>query len=101
MILVVLILRFCLFKQKTAYEMRISDWSSYVCSSDLRLAQLLNGFIDTVGALGQRFQAHDHAAAVGARYAALGLTDRRLHPQYIGILQDDVGEPALDRKSVV
>src|SRR3546814_20221498 len=22
-------------KQKTAYEMRISDWSSYVCSSDL------------------------------------------------------------------
>src|SRR3546814_10251412 len=24
------------FKQKTAYEMRISDWSSYVCSSDLR-----------------------------------------------------------------
>src|SRR3546814_7014999 len=24
-----------LFKQKTAYEMRISDWSSDVCSSDL------------------------------------------------------------------
>src|SRR3546814_2889094 len=31
---------FCLFffKQKTAYEMRISDWSSDVCSSDLRTA---------------------------------------------------------------
>src|SRR3546814_4040785 len=27
------------FKQKTAYEMRISDWSSDVCSSDLLLAQ--------------------------------------------------------------
>src|SRR3546814_4880142 len=27
---------FC-FKQKTAYEMRISDWSSDVCSSDLAL----------------------------------------------------------------
>src|SRR3546814_2738272 len=26
---------FLLFKQKTAYEMRISDWSSDVCSSDL------------------------------------------------------------------
>src|SRR3546814_5706964 len=26
-----------LFKQKTAYEMRISDWSSDVCSSDLHL----------------------------------------------------------------
>src|SRR3546814_2143039 len=25
------------FKQKTAYEMRISDWSSDVCSSDLRV----------------------------------------------------------------
>src|SRR3546814_5358360 len=24
----------CVYKQKTAYEMRISDWSSYVCSSD-------------------------------------------------------------------
>src|SRR3546814_10904833 len=29
----------CFFKQKTAYEMRISDWSSDVCSSDL-LARL-------------------------------------------------------------
>src|SRR3546814_2948261 len=28
---------FCFFKQKTAYEMRISDWSSDVCSSDLLL----------------------------------------------------------------
>src|SRR3546814_2558830 len=28
---------FC-FKQKTAYEMRISDWSSDVCSSDLAAA---------------------------------------------------------------
>src|SRR3546814_13963333 len=27
--------RFCFFKQKTAYEMRISYWSSDVCSSDL------------------------------------------------------------------
>src|SRR3546814_4930914 len=29
---------FFFFKQKTAYEMRISDWSSDVCSSDLRRA---------------------------------------------------------------
>src|SRR3546814_2787019 len=29
---------FCCFKQKTAYEMRISDWSSDVCSSDLLCA---------------------------------------------------------------
>src|SRR3546814_17472377 len=30
-------LDFFFFKQKTAYEMRISDWSSDVCSSDLHL----------------------------------------------------------------
>src|SRR3546814_7467300 len=30
---------FCFFKQKTAYEMRISDWSSDVCSSDLALRE--------------------------------------------------------------
>src|SRR3546814_2693084 len=29
------LLYFFFFKQKTAYEMRISDWSSDVCSSDL------------------------------------------------------------------
>src|SRR3546814_10107449 len=27
------------FKQKTAYEMRISDWSSDVCSSDLKVGR--------------------------------------------------------------
>src|SRR3546814_10848279 len=31
---------FFFFKQKTAYEMRISDWSSDVCSSDLAALQL-------------------------------------------------------------
>src|SRR3546814_10514665 len=32
---VCVIFSFFFFKQKTAYEMRISDWSSDVCSSDL------------------------------------------------------------------
>src|SRR3546814_20321254 len=31
---------FFFFKQKTAYEMRISDWSSDVCSSDLPIGAL-------------------------------------------------------------
>src|SRR3546814_4357998 len=31
---------FFFFKQKTAYEMRISDWSSDVCSSDLPFLQI-------------------------------------------------------------
>src|SRR3546814_8821258 len=46
---------FFFFKQKTAYEMRISDWSSDVCSSDLLFtkrelkfanAELLNSYPD-------------------------------------------------------
>src|SRR3546814_16790673 len=34
-VFIYLIVFFFFFKQKTAYEMRISDWSSDVCSSDL------------------------------------------------------------------
>src|SRR3546814_12179314 len=37
---------FFFFKQKTAYEVRISDWSSDVCSSDLELAGDLKMFVD-------------------------------------------------------
>src|SRR3546814_10202385 len=33
------------FKQKTAYEMRISDWSSDVCSSDLFYHKLVCGWL--------------------------------------------------------
>src|SRR3546814_4133160 len=56
---------FFFFKQKTAYEMRISDWSSDVCSSDLqdhermhRLAPLPVGHaeddgLDDIGMVGQ------------------------------------------------
>src|SRR3546814_3301293 len=35
LVVFVFVLFFFFFKQKTAYEMRISDWSSDVCSSDL------------------------------------------------------------------
>src|SRR3546814_7831874 len=34
---------FFFFKQKTAYEMRISDWSSDVCSSDLAIGAIGGG----------------------------------------------------------
>src|SRR3546814_2668425 len=46
MLIELIIVFFCFFfffKQKTAYEMRISDWSSDVCSSDLRLDGLAHG----------------------------------------------------------
>src|SRR3546814_9152506 len=38
-----MILFFFFFKQKTAYEMRISDWSSDVCSSDLFHHDIIGG----------------------------------------------------------
>src|SRR3546814_3412429 len=46
---------FFFFKQKTAYEMRISDWSSDVCSSDLNdmaaraARELRDGFYVNLG----------------------------------------------------
>src|SRR3546814_12290909 len=55
------------FKQKTAYEMRISDWSSDVCSSDL-LAQYVERAIGAAAAIGADPLAHvvagdlDHSA---------------------------------------
>src|SRR3546814_16607381 len=42
--MLILLLVFFFFKQKTAYEMRISDWSSDVCSSDLLHHALAQGF---------------------------------------------------------
>src|SRR3546814_17481594 len=50
---------FFFFKQKTAYEMRISDWSSDVCSSDLVL---------------------DGQAVAGRENAGAGAAPEALHP---------------------
>src|SRR3546814_3167822 len=60
---------FFFFKQKTAYEMRISDWSSDVCSSDLRFALFL---------------AEPEAVAIGfhvgrERFAVSGIVERVAH----------------------
>src|SRR3546814_2630743 len=41
---------FFFFKQKTAYEMRISDWSSDVCSSDLILGRMGGAYLRHDGA---------------------------------------------------
>src|SRR3546814_20132518 len=62
---------FFFFKQKTAYEMRISDWSSDVCSSDLyhspdcariQPAALAAGLADTVERLGVTI--HEQSAVI-------------------------------------
>src|SRR3546814_11979862 len=48
-IFVILCVFFFFFKQKTAYEMRISDWSSDVCSSDLLGADMKAGTVIETG----------------------------------------------------
>src|SRR3546814_9103589 len=73
---------FCFFKQKTAYEMRISDWSSDVCSSDLSWAGCLTGlFIRRLfaGGLPGQPEAEDGAAlgiGFGPQAAVVGFDDR-------------------------
>src|SRR3546814_5315268 len=47
---------FFFFKQKTAYEMRISDWSSDVCSSDLKREGQLNKLMGDYIAVKELYQ---------------------------------------------
>src|SRR3546814_2757301 len=56
------------FKQKTAYELRISDWSSDVCSSDLQgsTGTAAEGCADQA-AIGPANLLADHVAASGAQ----------------------------------
>src|SRR3546814_15293706 len=50
--------RLCCIKQKTAYELRISAWSSDVCSSDLPFGLSLFG--ERERAFARIFAAHQH-----------------------------------------
>src|SRR3546814_1264257 len=85
---------FFFFKQKTAYEMRISDWSSDVCSSDLCLHRQIAGDVAV-----QRLDLLDHRGGDGA--AAPRLQPGRAEPA------ERVGQAGPyrplhpDRKSVV
>src|SRR3546814_3146844 len=63
---------FFFFKQKTAYELRISDWCSDVCSSDL---EILRGFVRGIE---QKRSAHHHA--VGVMRDILGARNRLQQP---------------------
>src|SRR3546814_10251778 len=68
------------FKQKTAYEMRISDWSSDVCSSDLRDIDIFARA--GLGAAMERGEDRDHRLKpridVGVREAVGALRGQRL-----------------------
>src|SRR3546814_18541495 len=65
-----MVIMFFFFKQKTAYEMRISDWSSDVCSSDLKEnVRLVSPYIG--GGFGGKLFIRSDAllAALGAKAA--------------------------------
>src|SRR3546814_10435394 len=94
------------FKQKTAYEMRISDWSSDVCSSDLNWTERVEG-IDA-GAddyLGKPFEMGELIARVrGVLRRAAGrgsnvVTAGRLRVDTQRMTVDLNGVPVRDRKS--
>src|SRR3546814_6880134 len=57
---------FCFLKQKTEYERRISDWSSDVCSSDLKLTDML-----ALQMINRRLEAR---ARAGASYLQASVT---------------------------
>src|SRR3546814_6353305 len=76
---------FFFFKQKTAYEMRISDWSSDVCSSDLSSGLSRRVRIERRTLLG---------AAGGARGAGGGTTgDARRAPRVVPGVAGSEQEP--------
>src|SRR3546814_5076562 len=75
------------FKQKTAYEMRISDWSSDVCSSDLRIQPEIDAGIVRITRRALPVLHRDATVIEGARhfqnrdvgYARAGIQGHR-HP---------------------
>src|SRR3546814_5013007 len=70
----IMIICFFFFKQKTAYEMRISDWSSDVCSSDLPFDDL----VEDEGGGGDQ-QAEAEVGRTWAAHAAVNTVSQRLH----------------------
>src|SRR3546814_15762567 len=69
---------FFFFKQKTAYEMRISDWSSDVCSSDLRAGEgkMMSVYVFGSAAAGTAFLSRVHchlSRCMGAGLLALAV----------------------------
>src|SRR3546814_7712604 len=70
---------FFVFKQKTAYEMRISDWSSDVCSSDLPVQPSLMAIMSrraTAETQGEVQGISAMAMGLGQLFAPLLLTGR-------------------------
>src|SRR3546814_13420299 len=85
---------FFFFKQKTAYEMRISDWSSDVCSSDLHHRRI--GLVPCPDTLGPQTRAAIAQRQVvrGEGGSLRGLLVHRVEISFEAVHQRDV-EPVL------
>src|SRR3546814_9540999 len=68
------------FEQKTAYDMRISDWSSDVCSSDLPAGDRSAPDGRAGGAGGDRVPARGHQRGAGRRRRPGAAVQRALAP---------------------
>src|SRR3546814_4115402 len=89
---------FFFFKQKTAYEMRISDWSSDVCSSDLDAEQ----HADRVR-LGDRYAQHHLPGGAGGgilRGVEFGVVELA-PPQVVAQRQAAIGEVRIEERERV
>src|SRR3546814_8329457 len=79
-------LLFVFFKQKTAYEMRVSDWSSDVCSSDLVELDEVDVAPANPGSreepLDRGYWPHTHARGVAARRGPAREPARRLESEF-------------------
>src|SRR3546814_13485958 len=91
----------CVFfsRQKTAYEMRISDWSSDVCSSDLQVDDLQLGLADRLAGAGDLRLVRGEAA-VDFRLRALERQKPRPPLQALVDQPGDVGELDLDQREL-
>src|SRR3546814_2717909 len=94
------VLFFFFFKQKTAYEMRISDWSSDVCSSDLTITRPAGvGLVLTLTAKSALAPAA-RDAAVQVNVAERGLPLYCLHCQPAGACTDSSAERRVGQECV-
>src|SRR3546814_6291975 len=87
---------FLFYQQKTAYEMRISDWSSDVCSSDL-VADVVVGPAEQHRIDALLDQAADHRRLGAGKAEAAGERGQRVAAVGIRRRAEVVGEQ--DRKS--
>src|SRR3546814_13276348 len=88
------------FKQKTAYEMRISDWSSDVCSSDLRRQGRGRRRDPGPRLVGRPFERLFAGAAPRGGQGVETRPPRPVRPESFADRRAD-GADAYDRKSVV